>query len=133
MKLYKKIIAAIFIVTLLFNIYQIFIGISLILQPDIAYWIGGLLGFLLSSSYSFWLISSAFNEARYRRQGSWAMKSMAIVCMITLLAMMFYSLYLNFGQVELIYDLLAIIIMVGLYLPIVIYDTKLISRSRSLS
>jgi hypothetical protein len=133
MKLYKKIIAAIIIINLLYNVYQVFMGVSLISLPDPAYRIGGVLGLLWASSYSFWLISSASAEGRYREPGRWATKSIAILSMVTLLFLMFYGFYSNIGQVELIYDLLAMAIMLALYLPLVIYDLKLIFRSRSLS
>ncbi|WP_149244269.1 hypothetical protein [Dyadobacter sp. 32] len=133
MKLYKKIIGVVFIITLLFNIYQIFIGVSLISQPDVAYKVGGILGFLLSATYSYWLIGSAFHEAKYKGPGYWVIKSIAIFCMAFLLVILFYSFYLNRGQVELIYDLFAVTIMLAFYLPIVIYDLKLISKSRSLN
>jgi len=131
-KLYKRIIGAIFIITLLFNIYQIFIGVSLISQPDTGYRIGGVFGLIVSSTYSFWLISSTLNEIKYRGQGYWFMKSIAIIDMIILLILMFYSFYINIGHVDLIYDLFAVIIMLAFYLPIVIYDLKLISKSREL-
>jgi hypothetical protein len=129
MRFYKKIIGLIYLITLIFSVIKIFQGKSILSQPDIEYKIGGAVGLLIATSYSYWLLNSAFYEETYRKPGAVIIKSIAVLCSIVLLILLFYSFYMNLGQVELFYDLIAIAIMLAMYLPIVFYDTKLIINS----
>lgn len=130
MKLCKKILGSIFIVVLVFNLYKIAIGESIFSQLDVGYLIGGVWGILLSISYSFWLISSAFNESKYKEPGNWVLKYITLFCMASYLAIILFGFYSNLGKVELVFDLIALFFMLSILLPIMIYDLKLIIRSR---